>query len=82
MQICDVLVDVAVVVAKAPYCFPSLLRKLCDLQNNNCENRVGERVSFLPLSLACRAKYQGRRYLCPGGVVKSYAISTKHAIQR
>ena len=27
---------------------------------------------FRPLSLVCRAKYQGRTYLCPGGLVKSY----------
>ena len=45
------------------YCIPSLLRKLWDLQNNNCKKRVGERVSFSsPLSLVRRAKYQGRTY--------------------
>ena len=27
---------------------------------------------FRPLSLVCRAKYQGRTYLCPGVLVKSY----------
>ena len=53
-------------------CIPSLLSKLCDLQNNNCEKEEENEFHFRPLSLVCRAKYQGRTYLCSGGLVKSY----------
>ena len=37
---------------------------------------------FFRLSFVCRAKYQGRMYLCPGGLISQVIISTKYLIQR
>ena len=50
-----------------------LSRNIIVKRNNIFENRGGERVFFRPLILVCRAKYQGRTYLRPGGLVKDGA---------